>query len=438
MPPYRSLAHLLQQGRAEDVPVAWEGESLLGWRELRRCEASAPQQQSRRQRIVLQEDNPFDFLAHLLACLRRGDIPVLPPNFQPQTLAALRALPAPTEPVPECAHRTIELYTSGSSGEPKCVRKTLRQLDAECAVLEHLWGEQLNGASIAATTPHHHIYGLLFRVLWPLCAGRPFDNATCAEPSHLSERLRQLGDSVLISSPAQLARLPALNDLAAMSRKPRLVFSSGGPLAADIAQHYQTVWGAAPIEVFGSTESGGVAWRQRRLTSADFARWWPLPGVMVGVDDEGALSLRSPFLADENPLRMEDAVELAVDGSFTLKGRLDRIVKIEEKRLSLPEMESWLAEHPIVKAVGLVTLVPEGGQRTLVGAVIALDRLPLATQRKQLTETLKAHLRQRYDAVLLPRIWRFVEQLPYSDRGKLMSSALRAILTAPAQEALLP
>ena len=363
---------------------------------------------------------------------------MLPPNFQPKTLAALRALPTPPEPVPECAQRTIELYTSGSSGEPKCVSKTLRQLDAECAVLEKQWGSQLGGASIAATTPHHHIYGLLFRVLWPLCAGRPFDSATCAEPSHLSERLRQLGDSVLISSPAQLARLPALTDLAAMPHKPSLVFSSGGPLAEDVAQHYQTVWGAGPIEVFGSTESGGVAWRQRLLTSVDFTRWHPLPGVVVRADDEGALLIRSPFLADENPLRMEDAIEIADDGSFTLKGRLDRIVKIEEKRLSLPEMENWLAEHPIVKAVGLVTLVPEGGQRTLVGAVVALDMLPLATQRKQFTETLKAHLRQRYDAVLLPRIWRFVGQLPYSDRGKLMSASLRAILMAPAQEAPLP
>ena len=68
MPPYRSLLQLLHQGRADGVPVAWEDESLIGWQELQRREVSAPQHQSGRQRIVLQANNPIDFLAHLLAC----------------------------------------------------------------------------------------------------------------------------------------------------------------------------------------------------------------------------------------------------------------------------------------------------------------------------------------------------------------------------------
>jgi acyl-coenzyme A synthetase/AMP-(fatty) acid ligase len=44
---------------------------------------------------------------------------------------------------------------------------------------------------------------------------------------------------------------------------------------------------------------------------------------------------------------MDDGIELMPDGRFRLLGRLDRVVKIEEKRLSLPEMEARLAASPL-------------------------------------------------------------------------------------------
>ncbi|MFD2980293.1 AMP-binding protein, partial [Klebsiella pneumoniae] len=68
----------------------------------------------------------------------------------------------------------ISLCTSGSSGEPKRIDKQLRQLAIEVQVLEDLWGADLGPACIIGSVATQHIYGLLFRVLWPLCAGRPF------------------------------------------------------------------------------------------------------------------------------------------------------------------------------------------------------------------------------------------------------------------------
>ncbi|HRE16020.1 MAG TPA: hypothetical protein PLW86_03000, partial [Rhodocyclaceae bacterium] len=75
-----------------------------------------------------------------------------------QELAAkLDAIPLPSVP-------TLELFTSGSSGEPKRISKRLIQLEAECRVLESFWGGHIGQAAVLATVPHHHIYGLLFRV----------------------------------------------------------------------------------------------------------------------------------------------------------------------------------------------------------------------------------------------------------------------------------
>jgi acyl-coenzyme A synthetase/AMP-(fatty) acid ligase len=401
----------------DDRAVAIDGERRVAWGEFRAMIAARQLASSPRRRLLLDSASPLDFVAGLLAALVNDHVAVIPPNFQAQTLAAFAELPAPLDAPPQ----TIELYTSGSSGEPKCVRKTLRQLEAECDLLERCWGDLAAAATVIATTPHHHIYGLLFRMLWPLLAGRPVDNSTIAEPTALTERLRVAETAVLVSSPAQLSRLHQLLDLAALPHKPLLTFSSGGPLNADTAALYQQAWGAAPIEVYGSTESGGIAWRRQDLG----LRWTPLPQVQLDTDTDGALLVRSPFLPDETPLRMEDAAEFDADGTFVLRGRLDRIVKIEEKRLSLPEMEAWLSEHPEVGATAVAPLTLSG--RTVVGAVVALKS---DTDRKPMIAALRKHLRQRFDNVLLPRRWRFVDALPFNERGKLAQAEVARLLEA--------
>ncbi len=407
--------------------VAFTAEGALAWKEFARqlenrrlALAGLP-----RQRLLLTQPEPLAFALDLLAALMAGQVPVIPPNFQPGTLSVL-ATQLAEGALPEAP--ALELCTSGSTGEPKRLVKKLTQIEAECRALEECWGAQLADAAIVATVPSHHIYGLLFRVFWPLLAGRPFDAVTAAEPTLLKERLGLQPRTVLVSSPAHLARLPELIDLTHLAT-PALVFSSGGPLSASTAETFNRAWGAAPIEVFGSTESGGVAWRSQ--ADGNLA-WSPLPGVLATRESDGALSVRSPFLGDDAPLRMEDAVELLPDGRFLLQGRLDRIVKIEEKRLSLPEMEARLAAHPLVKEAAVVPLTGSGGRRTLIGALIvpsAEGAALLKSGQRTVTSALATHLSATYDHVLLPRRWRFAPSLPTDERGKLPQAALAAHFT---------
>ncbi|RMS18805.1 AMP-dependent synthetase and ligase, partial [Pseudomonas coronafaciens pv. garcae] len=68
----------------------------------------------------------------------------------------------------------LGLCTSGSSGEPKLIEKRFRQLANEVCALEQLWGAELGEACMIGSVATQHIYGLLFRLLWPLCAARSF------------------------------------------------------------------------------------------------------------------------------------------------------------------------------------------------------------------------------------------------------------------------
>nr|WP_278499451.1 AMP-binding protein [Paraburkholderia fungorum] len=133
-------------------------------------------------------------------------------------------------------HAPLTLYTSGSSGTPKPIRKSLAQFNAEVHTLEKQWGMLVGNATMLASVPHHHIYGLLFRIMWPLAAGRAFERAISIEPMHLQAQIGQCGATVVVSTPAQLSRWPALPGFAALTPAPRAFFSSGGPLALEAAQ----------------------------------------------------------------------------------------------------------------------------------------------------------------------------------------------------------
>ncbi|WP_264080771.1 AMP-binding protein [Paracidovorax avenae] len=310
------------------------------------------------------------------------------------------------------------------------MRKTLAQFQAEVATLEALWGEAIGGAGFIATAPHAHFYGLLFRVLWPLATGRVFDAATIDTPSLLHERLACFAPAaVLVSSPAQLTRLPELLPLGGLRTVLRHVFSSGGPLPAGTALVFRQQFGEAPTEVFGSTETGGIGWRQQAEDDA----WTPMPGMRITRGEQGALQLRSPFLPDPDAVfEMDDAVAISPGGGrFRLLGRLDRTVKIEEKRVSLPDLEARLASHPWVAQAAAV-LLQRGRLRIGAAAVLtpegrdALER----EGHRLLSRALRLHLSGHFDAVVLPRHWRFPPQLPVNERGKLPAAAVAALFHA--------
>jgi hypothetical protein len=110
-------------------------------------------------------------------------------------------------------------------------------------------------------------------------------------------------DRTLVSTPAHLNRMP--KNMITAAHRPRTVFSSGGPLPFEVAQETERLLGVVPIEVYGSSETGGIAWRQQ-LAMTD-AAWKPMPGVTWRVDPkEGVLEIRSPNLPNEDWFRTAD------------------------------------------------------------------------------------------------------------------------------------
>jgi acyl-coenzyme A synthetase/AMP-(fatty) acid ligase len=443
------LSQLLSGSRSDTHPVAFRAGKVVTLGRLRAEIAHNARALRGARRALLVCDDSYVFVVGLLALLQAGVDIVLPPNTQGGTLRQIGASydllvsdrdraeiartfvlepsDARVAPMPLAVERSrIDFFTSGSTGEMKRIEKTALLLEREAAVLDGLWGEQLADACVHGTVSHQHIFGLTFKVIWPLLAGRCFAAGTHEVWETLIAELSPA--AIIVSSPAYLTRLGGLRPLPGTLR-PIMILTAGAPLPIAAAAETQEVFGIAPTEIFGSTETGAAAWRK---VSAEPPLWQPLPGVEVHARDGGLLRLRSPFVAGDGWCDLADRVVVAADGRFGFEGRADRVLKIEGKRVSLQQLEQDIARLSWIEAAAVAAV---GGARTVIGAVATLSpagQAELARLGKfRFARLLRRELAATQDAAVLPRRWRFVERMPMDGMGKRRNRDIAALLEAP-------
>lgn len=456
MPEVFDILELFTATRQHDEPVAWRGSVQVVYGEfLARVQCWMLLLQSvPGERFALFMNDSTEFAAALFGAWHAGKTVYLPSDTLPATCESLHPVvdgylgdfPAECAPVSAAANfaarsdvklRRLDpdftglvVYTSGSTGAAQAIPKKLSQLATEVQTLETVFGNTAARADVIATVSHQHIYGLLFKVLWPLAARRMLHARSLVYPEELAALTVQR-DCILVSSPAHLKRLPDSPAWVAAQHRIRTVFSSGGPLPADVAHATAGLLGDAPVEVYGSSETGGIAWRKRAGNPGDDDDGWtPLPGIEWRIATEGGvLELRSPHLPDAEWFRTSDRVQAVEGGRFLLNGRADRIVKIEEKRISLDAIESLLAAAPVVQAARVIVL---DGKRQRIAAFIVLS----AEGRQALSSTgklaMNAQLRELLatgiERVALPRSWHYLDALPVNAQGKTTHAELLSLL----------
>ncbi|WP_018623687.1 AMP-binding protein [Kangiella aquimarina] len=321
--------------------------------------------------------------------------------------------------IPLQLDNNLTFFTSGSTSQPKAISKSIQQLLTEVSCINSIFGSSVSNCTFLSTVSHHHIYGLIFRLLWPLLYRYPFYAEIVLYQEQLRSLSQPLSQICLISSPAFLSRQD--HELDAIELKQ--CFSSGSLLSEAAAQASYEQLGIFPVEVFGSTETGGIGYRTQ---SKNQACWTLFPSMSMQQDAEGITTLSSPYLS--TPYRLDDDIQLLPGGQFRILGRLDRVVKIEEKRVSLDAIETTLIESSLVNAAKVVVLQHH---RTYLGAVIVLSetgcQLLNSRGKHHINQCLRSELAERYEAVAIPRKWRYLEQLPYNSQGKLTLDQLMGL-----------
>lgn len=438
-------------GRAEAAnrTVAWRrGKHVSAQAFVRRVGAWRAQLERGGAVFALYHSDAVEFAAALFGGWHAGKTIYLPGDNLPGTCAGLRskvdgylgefdAVWNPVRSPEECGSHGpdefalldpefpgVVLYTSGTTGAAQPIDKKLAQLAAEVATLENEFGALLGPTDVIATVSHQHIYGLLFNILWPLAAGRVLH----ARKLTFIEELATLDrDCVLVSSPAHIKRLPENPAWSTIAKRLRAVFSSGGPLPFESAQESSRLLGHLPVEVYGSSETGGVAWR-RQETEGDVA-WTPFAGVDWRIHpQEQVLEVRSPNLPDWEWFRTADIATACGERGFILSGRSDRIAKIEGKRISLSAIEALLSTSPLVSKVRALAL--EGPRQRIAVFIVPSNqgRRQLALSgRRAVNRELRALLSDVIEAVALPRLWRYLDALPMNAQGKTTYAGLTGL-----------
>ena len=313
-----------------------------------------------------------------------------------------------------CDRARLTVFTSGSSGQPKAISKTMNQLCAEVDLLAAQWPKT---GLFVATVSHQHMYGFIFKLLWPLLKRQVIWLPTVLDEEVMSRLSAAHGPLVMVSSPAFLKRLQNPGDLPAGQL---LVFSSGGLLPESDHHKAQELLKNPVVQVYGSSETGAIAHR------ALDQRWQLLPTVSAK-QDAGLLWVQSPHCHLPGWQNTQDRVQFHADG-FVLLGRADRIVKLEEKRVSLDQVEQLLTAHEWLTDAAVVVLE---GPRQHLGAVAQLNALGQAALgsegEKAIKQQLKAALKNHIEPMAVPRRWRLTTDPLLNAQGKKVQSHIKAM-----------
>jgi amino acid adenylation domain-containing protein len=118
--------------------------------------------------------------------------------------------------------------------------------------------------------------------------------------------------------------------------------------------------------------------------------------------------------------RTGDLGRMRADGVFEFAGRVDDQVKVRGVRVELGDIEAAVLEHPGVRSAAVVCYETPSGTR-LIAYVVPRDSGPIPTA------DLRAFVRDRIPAALIPNRFESIAALPMTPSGKLDRRSLPAV-----------
>jgi len=319
---------------------------------------------------------------------------------------------------------SIVMYTSGSTGKPKAIEQRLTELENDNRFSLSQWGEEILKRKICSTVSPRHIYGLLYSILLPFTAGVPFRRTRIEFP----EELEKLSDTkyMIFTVPAFLKRAVEIEKPGGFCLKSPWLYSAGGVLDYKTAQKTSEVFGFWPVEIYGSTETSGIGWRQ----SDKGPEWTVFDNAQISKNGDGCLVIRSPYIKDHAAFETGDIADILGDGRFLLNGRLDSLVKIEEKRISLLEVEDRILQSGFAADVCVIPL--EGKRQYLAAVIVFNDKGKeqfAKLEKSEMHKFWREYLLQYFENIVIPKRWRYLDTLPIDAQGKIKKEDVKLLFS---------
>jgi acyl-coenzyme A synthetase/AMP-(fatty) acid ligase len=307
----------------------------------------------------------------------------------------------------------VVFFTSGTTGEPTGALKSRANITQELEVLKNLFAPH-GFERVIVTVPLIHIYGFLAGVMLP----KVLDADVVLKEEFLPHELIELAEdkkTLCITNPVFLK---VLNKLKIKGDYSHITFlSSTGKLDADIAKSLNKKIATTIYQLFGSTETGGIAYKIN-----DEELWRPLEGVHVAKMDN-RLSVCSPYISDfvlqekllrvERPFVTTDIIEIEGE-AFRLLGRVSEIIKISGKRISILEIESLLEQSDMVEEALVKLAYSVESHKDEQLDIMLVSTLSLGELRKEV----KRILQENYKNINIRTTIQLVDEVAKNHMGK--------------------
>ncbi len=360
------------------------------------------------------------------------------------TLSADAPQPAPGD---VCAL----LYTSGTTGSPKGVMLTHRNL-ASNAVSAVDAMRIVAKDRFLACLPTFHSLAITGTMLAPIAAGASIATLPKFDAEAVLLMASALKCDILLMVPSMYRVITRMQERHPQNMKHlRLAVAGAEPLSDEVREYFQKVFGVELLEGYGQTESSPVIsfnmpWANKpgtvgkpikdvrvRIVDAETLKdlppdtageiWVSGPNVMKGYrnrDEETA-----KVLTPDGWLRTGDMGILTPDGYIRITGRLREMIKVAGEMVFPAEVEQVLATHPAVGEVGVAGIKDER-KGEIIKAFVVLKQGAKATE-----EELLQYCRSKLAAYKVPNGVEFRPNLPKGPTGKIM----RRLLANPNPEA---
>jgi acyl-CoA synthetase (AMP-forming)/AMP-acid ligase II len=351
-----------------------------------------------------------------------------------RTYQQFRATPT-GEPVEPAREAEILQLTSGSTGEPRIARVPVRVVLHGARSYQQVFG--LGGFDVVlATVPLAHSFGFIGGMATALVCGAELRTLTRFNLRHV---LNALGEATMVlGTPLVYQLLVPILRARRGTTAPRVLLSSGGPMAPELAEQVHDALGYPVRQIYGSTETGLIACHPSSMDT------WPAgsagllaPGVEFRVVAGDRLQVRSPAVfagyrtGERAPIDADgfydtgDLVRVDDDGFLFLTGRKETFINVGGRKVNPKRVERILSGHSGVREAfvfGAATATSGAEQQVHAAVVLSED-----TQVADVLAFCRAQQLQPYE---VPHHVHPMSALPRTGMGKVDRRQIVADATA--------